>query len=218
MDFLSLTREGFIVHLSAMALLSRFQTELLDFFQGFLEEESRPPRLEEIAVYFGLGEEAVQNQIAALRRRGFLLFCEFKNSSFRILSRSAEAIGVRIPLLGSIPAGIPETCVEELDDFIFLDLSALGVQSHENLFALHVRGDSMTGKGIFHGDIAVLHARRKPKNGEVVAALVDDETTLKTFLVEKGRPFLRAENPAYRDIHPAEELKIQGVMVGLLPK
>jgi repressor LexA len=52
----------------------------------------------------------------------------------------------------------------------------------------------------------------------VVAALIDNESTLKTFLLNRGKPFLRAENPRYPDLIPAQELVIQGVMVGLVRK
>ena len=57
-----------------------------------------------------------------------------------------------------------------------------------------------------------------PRNGDVVAALIDNESTLKTYLTERGKPFLRAENPKYPKMFPANELMIQGVMVALIRK
>ena len=83
------------------------------------------------------------------------------------------------------------------------------------LFALRVRGDSMTGAGILDGAL-VFVTPREPHSGQIVAALIDGESTLKRFLVQRSRPFLRAENPRYPDLLPATELVIQGVMVGLL--
>ncbi|MEY4299637.1 MAG: repressor LexA, partial [Verrucomicrobiota bacterium] len=80
-----------------------------------------------------------------------------------------------------------------------------------------VRGDSMTGAHILEGDIVVLELR-EPNHGNVVAALIDGETTLKRYLVRNRRPFLRAENPRYPDLIPAHELVIQGVMIALLRK
>ena len=57
-----------------------------------------------------------------------------------------------------------------------------------------------------------------PHNGDVVAALIDNESTLKTFVMERGKPWLRAENPRYPKMVPASELVIQGVMVALIRK
>jgi repressor LexA len=57
---------------------------------------------------------------------------------------------------------------------------------------------------------------RQPRKGDIVAALIDGETTLKRYLVDHGKPFLRAENPDYPDLLPAQELIIQGVLVALL--
>ncbi|MFM8763918.1 MAG: LexA family protein [Spartobacteria bacterium] len=94
-------------------------------------------------------------------------------------------------------------------------LYPLGIQTHARTFALRVRGDSMTGAHILDGDIVILELK-PPAHGRVVAALIDGESTLKTFLVRAGKPYLRAENPDYPDLIPAQELVIQGVMVALL--
>ncbi|MGB1674254.1 MAG: LexA family protein, partial [Limisphaerales bacterium] len=66
------------------------------------------------------------------------------------------------------------------------------------------------------GDYAILEHGMEPRGGEVVAALIDNESTLKTFVKQKGKPFLKAENPKYPDLIPADELVIQGVMVALI--
>ena len=74
----------------------------------------------------------------------------------------------------------------------------------------------MTGKGILDGDLAVIEHGIQPRPGDTVAALIDGRVTLKTFLVQRGKPFLRAENPRYPDLLPQEELQIQGVMMALI--
>jgi repressor LexA len=84
------------------------------------------------------------------------------------------------------------------------------------MFALQVRGDSMIGRHIMDGDIVVVEQGRTPRHEDVVAALIDRESTLKTFIVSRGKPYLRAENPRYPKLFPAEELLIQGVMVALV--
>ncbi len=72
----------------------------------------------------------------------------------------------------------------------------------------------MTGAHLLDGDVAVFEAR-EPLPGQIVAALIDGESTLKRYVREQGQPFLRAENPKYPDLIPARELVIQGVLVHL---
>ncbi len=92
-----------------------------------------------------------------------------------------------------------------------------GVESRAEVFAVRVQGDSMIGAQIADGDTVLLQ-KRIPKNGEIVAALIDGESTLKRYFLDHGKPFLKAENPLYPDLLPAVELVIQGVMIGLLRK
>jgi len=82
---------------------------------------------------------------------------------------------------------------------------------------LKVRGDSMIGAGIHDGDLAVLEFK-EPRHSDVVAALIDGETTLKRYVYSHGRPFLKAENPQFPNLMPVRELVIQGVMVALIRK
>jgi len=97
-----------------------------------------------------------------------------------------------------------------------IDVETLGVRPTAQTFALLVRGDSMVGRHILDGDIVVIEAGLRARSGDVVAALVDGESTLKTLVTSEGRAFLRAENPAYSDMLAADELMIQGVMVALI--
>ena len=74
----------------------------------------------------------------------------------------------------------------------------------------------MIGKHIVRGDYVILEHGKTPRPGDVVAALIDNESTLKTYLLDRGKPFLKAENPRYPRLIPAQELVIQGVMVALV--
>jgi repressor LexA len=76
----------------------------------------------------------------------------------------------------------------------------------------------MIGRHILDGDVVVLEHGPDPRDGQIVAALVDGESTLKTFVVKNGKPWLRAENPKYPDLIPAQELMIQGVFKALIRK
>lgn len=123
-----------------------------------------------------------------------------------------------IPVFGSIPAGSPQDRQQEREGCINVNLDYLGIRPTPRTFALEVRGDSMIDRHIVEGDIVVLEHGVTPRHGDVVAALIDGESTLKTFTEIKGKRFLKAENPAYPDLIPAEELVTQGVMVALIRK
>jgi repressor LexA len=69
----------------------------------------------------------------------------------------------------------------------------------------------MVGRQIFDGDIVLLEHEAVPQNGDVVAALIDNESTLKTFVRRSGKVWLRAENPLYPDLIPGSDLQVQGV-------
>jgi repressor LexA len=121
-------------------------------------------------------------------------------------------------LFGSIPAGFAEERQQEAVGCVSVDIETLGIKPTARTFALEVRGDSMIGKHILPGDTVIVEHGLTPKPGDVVAALIDGESTLKTFMSRHGKPYLRAENPKYPDLIPAGELVIQGVMAALIRK
>jgi repressor LexA len=123
-----------------------------------------------------------------------------------------------IPLYGSIPAGFAADREQDAEGCVSVDVESIGVKPTRNTFALRVTGDSMIGKHICHGDIAVFEHGPEPHPGEIVAALIDRKNTLKTFVMKNGKPFLKAENPKYPDLIPSEELVIQGVFRALIRK
>jgi len=107
---------------------------------------------------------------------------------------------------------------QTIEGHVSLDTRSANVQKNRGTFALRVRGDSMIGAHIVDGDVVILEDAKEVHDGDVVAALIDGETTLKRYVVERGRPYLKAENPRYPNLVPARELKIQGVMVSLVRK
>ena len=123
-----------------------------------------------------------------------------------------------IPLYGSIPAGFSQDREQEAEGCVSVDIQSIGFKPTRNTFALRVAGDSMIGRHILDGDIAVFEHGPEPRPGQIVAALIDRKNTLKTFLVRNGKPFLKAENPKYPDLIPSEELVIQGVLKALIRK
>jgi repressor LexA len=122
---------------------------------------------------------------------------------------------IHIPFLGMIPAGYPSDQDQQSDRCLSIDEDTLQLPRNARTFALEVRGDSMIDAHIVAGDVVIMELR-EPTHRDIVAALIDGETTLKRFLVHKGKPFLRAENSKYPDLVPAHELVIQGVFRALL--
>ena len=199
-----------------MAELTARQQEVLDFIRRQQQQTGFPPSSREIQAYFGFqSQTAAMNHLRALERKGVINRTPGK-------ARSAVDPNIRflpglrpIPILGHIPAGMPSEALEWSGSKLGVDLAAFGVESQAEVFAVRVQGDSMIGAQIADGDTVILQ-KRVPKNGEIVAALIDGESTLKRYLLDHGEPFLKAENPIYPDLLPAAELAIQGVMIGLL--
>jgi len=123
---------------------------------------------------------------------------------------------VSVPIYGAIPAGRPVEAAQEQEGCVLIDVDTLGIKPTARTFGLKVQGDSMIGKSIIDGDIVVIEHGVQPRSGDVVAALIDGQVTLKTFVLQQGKPYLRAENPRYPNLIPQEELQIQGVMVALV--
>ena len=161
--------------------------------------------------------------IKALRGKGFLKNQPGRARTFQVVNPSAPKNRLRprilsVPIFGSIPAGLPIEAAQEEEGCVLIDVETLGLKPTARTFGLKVRGDSMLGKHIVDGDIAIIEHGLAPRPGDVVAALIDGQVTLKTFLVQRGKPYLRAENPRYPSLMPREELQVQGVMVALVRK
>ncbi len=204
-----------------MNTLTTRQKQVLDFVAESIRRQGVSPSLREIAEHFGFqGMKAAADHVQALCRKGLLARQPGKARSLTVAHpwREWRRPTLDIPVYGSIPAGRPDDRQQEVQGCITVDVDSLGIRPSSRTFALQVRGDSMIGRHIVEGDHVVLEHGRTPRPGDVVAALIDNESTLKTYVVEKGKPFLRAENPRYPKLVPAEELVIQGVMVALIRK
>ena len=94
------------------------------------------------------------------------------------------------------------------------------IDNPESNFLLKVSGDSMINMGIFEGDIVIIDRNKKPKNGDIVLAQIDNEWTLKIFKIDrfKKQVFLQAANPKYPPLFPKNQLQIYGVVRGLIRK
>jgi repressor LexA len=200
------------------------QQQILGFIQGKQDSGGLTPTLREIAAHFRFNSpNAALAHVQALRTKGFLKNLPGRARSLQVVDPTAPRSRLRprvvsVPIYGTIPAGLPQDTAQEEDGCVFIDVETLGIKPTARTFGLKVRGDSMTGKHIVDGDIAIIEHGVQPRTGDVVAALIDGQVTLKTFVMKGGRPYLRAENPRYPSLIPQEELQIQGVMVALVRK
>jgi repressor LexA len=204
-----------------MTGLTKRQRQVLEFVRSVQRAGETTPTLREIAAHFGFtSSRAAADHLDALKRKGFLESEPGKARSLRVTSllEKLRSRIVDIPLFGEIPAGMPQAREQDAEGCVSLDVESVGFKPTRNTFALRVTGDSMIGRHILNGDIVVLEHGPEPRNGEIVAALIDGESTLKTFVVRNGKPWLRAENPKYPNLIPAQELMIQGVFKALVRK
>ena len=196
--------------------LTRRQREVLDFIVESIRDEGYPPTIAEIGARFSISStNGVNDHLLALERKGYI-------------ERSSKARGIRItdkaavglyqtdvafaPLVGSIAAGQPLLAEENIESFIPVQSGMV----HDGAFCLRVTGDSMIEAGILDGDTLIVDPSRKPRTGDVVVALVDDEATVKHYHPRNNIIELRPANAAMAPMHfPARDVRIQGVAVGL---
>jgi repressor LexA len=195
--------------------LTETQEGILAFMVRHQAEHSRPPSLREISEEFGFASHtAARKHVQSLAKKG-LVTDTGDRRTWAAKVREVQEHLLTIPVFGTIPAGLPVDNQADADETIRVDPKAFGLRSTRGLFALHVRGDSMTGASITDGDVALLR-QVEPQPGQIVAALIDGQTTLKRLVRDGRRMMLRAENPRYRDLIPTENLTIQGVLVGVV--
>jgi repressor LexA len=196
--------------------LTRRQRQIHDFVDRQHRQTGVAPSTYEIQEHFGFASQtAAVNHLRALERKGAIARLAGKARGILLPGAAARGALATVPVFGRIPAGRATDAEQETDERLGVDLAALGLRSNARTFALRVQGDSMTGAAIVDGDLVILEVR-EPAEGDIVAALIDGESTLKRYVVNRGKPHLKAENPAYPDLLPARELVIQGVMVGLV--
>jgi repressor LexA len=198
-------------------MLTERQRDVLHFIQREQREKGVTPSTREIQSHFRFASQtSVMQYIAALEKKGFL---QRQAGKARALITPIQKQRIHdVPIYGQIPAGMASLTEEDVEGHVSLDHHSANVSKSHGTFALRVRGDSMIGAHILDGDIVILEQSKEVHNGDIVAALIDGETTLKRYVVDHGRPYLKAENPRYPNLIPARELKIQGVMVSLVRK
>lgn len=195
------------------------QREILDFILAFRRDNGCSPSIPEIQQQFGIrSPNGVAGHLNALEAKGYIRRAERGSRQIDPVGGDtppplAMPPGVHaLPIFGQIPAGPPQELAAQADGTATLDESALGFKPADGCFVLKVRGDSMRDAGILNGDLVVIQPTPDPRAGQIVAALIDGESTLKRLVRIKGKWFLKAENPDYPELHPRADLVIQGVV------
>lgn len=190
------------------------QQEIADFIAERMSRGDGAPTEREIKDRFGFKSPfAARSHLAAMEKKGMIHREPGKARSIRLTRKTAEGI----PILGVIPAGAPMAAFEQMDEILPVPR---GLFPGDALFGLRVKGESMVGKGIFSGDIAVLNRQPEVRDGEIAAVLLDDDATLKIFRRERGAVVLHAANPEVKKRVLSEDdhgtVLILGRFVGLI--
>ncbi len=214
-------------------MLTIKQHSLLKFIDEYIARKGVSPSFEEMKKAVRLqSKSGVHRLILALEERGFLRRLPNRARALEVLKVPTNIDapkprliqkpriglgdgGSRIPLLGKIAAGLPIEAIAQSAHHIDVPPSLLGRGQH---YALTVDGDSMIEEGIFDGDLAIIEQADRAENGAIVVALVrDEEATLKKLRRKGDMIELIPANARFKtQTYPAEDVKIQGTLKGLL--
>lgn len=198
-----------------MTYLTERQRDVLQFIEDRIDQDGVAPTLQEIADAFGFRSTAsAQKHVAHLERKGFLERRKHQKRGLVLASSDPAPTAIDLPLYGVVAAGSPIESLAE-DERVSVPADFLRSGDH---YVLVVRGESMIEDGVHDGDLVVVQRTRTAADGEMVVALVSGEVTLKRIFRDNPSTVrLQPANPAVPVILvPAEEVEIQGSVVGLL--
>ena len=191
--------------------LNKTRQKVFDYIKETIDEKGVAPSVREIGKAVGVNSTStVQYHINALVEDGYIQRGD-ANQKRTITLAGRNQRAHHIPLVGTVTAGKPILAVESIEDYIPVPVSTAG----RELFALHVRGDSMINAAICDGDLVIVEKTPVAENGEIVVALIDDEATVKRFFKENGHFRLQPENDNYEPII-VDELIVLGKVVALI--
>lgn len=221
--------------IKADSALTARQARILDSIRASVHERGYPPTMREIGEIVGLtSTSSVKHQLQALETKGYLRrdpnlpraidvvmpaedsLSSSAHPSSEVASRMTgldeKADVAMVPLVGRIAAGSPVLADQAIEDLFALPRQLTGFG---DLFMLKVEGDSMVDAAICDGDWVVVRRQNTAQNGDIVAALLDDEATVKTFRHLDGHVWLMPHNPAYTPLE-GDHATILGKVVSVL--
>ncbi|MES4888753.1 transcriptional repressor LexA [Streptomyces sp. NPDC096012] len=195
------------------------QRAIVRFITETVQRQGYPPSMREIGRAVQLAStSSVAHQLLALERKGVLYRDPHRPRAYQVRPSWAPDLGDRsqapvdVPLVGRIAAGAPLLAEEMVEDVYSMPRQVVG---EGDLFALTVSGDSMIDAAICDGDIVTVRRQDSADHGDIVAALLEDEATVKVLRRQEGRVWLMPRNPAYAPI-PGDQAQILGKVVGVL--
>lgn len=196
--------------------LSARQVKILSAIQEGIQNNGYPPSIREIGEAAGLSSSAsVQYQLKALEEAGFIRRDASLGRAIEVVESDSNVIADRsrqIPLVGRIAAGGPILAEQHIEETFPLPESIVG---SGDLFMLKVVGDSMIEAAICDGDYVVIRSQKTCEKGEIVAAMIDGEATVKTFTRKEGHIWLMPANPDYQPIN-GDNCEILGKVTAVL--
>jgi repressor LexA len=200
-------------HITSKKDLTVKQQKVLEFIRERIRE-NMPPTIREIAKFMGFSSTGtVRDYLNALERKGHLKKTKRFARSIQLLRGGLN----RIPIIATIPAGNPDLAYE--DNIGYLNpADLLGRREAEGqIFALKVVGESMREVGIMEGDIAIIHKQTTAANGDIIAALLENnEVTLKRLRQKNNKAYLEPANKDYQPIY--KNFSVIGKVITILRK
>jgi repressor LexA len=197
--------------------LTDHQKTVLEYIRDFQGKRGYSPSLADLAIAFGVrSKNAIAKVVNVLVRERFLEKDPKGRIKIVAQEEGSKPEPLTLSLFGPIAAGFAAPVEEQAEERIVLE--DFLVRDPVRTFLLRVKGDSMIAAGIFEGDLVIVERGAEPRVGEIVVGILDGEFTLKRLVKEKGKYFLRAENPDYPDLHAMEELQVAGVVRSVVRK
>ena len=201
-------------------IVAKRQQETLQFIYDGITALGFPPSMAELRSSLGVASnQSIVNLLKALEEKGCIKREEGLARGLKILPKGYEALGVDYlaPVVGNSSCGSFIESTQEIGNWTTLPGIANEVQeSQDKMFVIQVRGDSMINAGIYDGDMLLVKQSGEFKNGDIVVARNDDGTTVKRFVAENKRAYLKPENPAYKNIPIFEDTNFDGKIVANL--
>jgi len=195
--------------------LTPLERRVYHYLIDFLAENTYQPSIREIAKKFRIkSTKTVSDLLASLSQKGFIERDQSRSRGVRIVGFSGTASTQPVPYFGKIHAGEPALIPEHRSGYITMDRRFL---PSDDVFFLRIKGDSMVGRGIFDGDYVMVSPSTRAKDGDIVAARLGDEATVKTLTHRGATIVLEPANDADRaiEVGPRDDFAVLGVVCGI---
>ncbi|OLF14867.1 repressor LexA [Actinophytocola xanthii] len=196
------------------------QQRILVVIRDWVVRHGYSPSTRQIGDAVGLrSSSSVSRHLASLEEKGFLRRSDTVSRPIdvRVFLRRESGVdphqdSVTVPVVGDIAAGVPIAAEEHVDDMLTLPRELTG---RGTVFGLRVRGDSMIDAAICDGDMVVVRQQHEAHSGQIVAAMIDGEATVKVYRRRNGHVYLEPRNPAY-EVIDGDQAVVLGIVVSVL--